>query len=379
MQTMRLTDIRAILETALDCIVCIDEDSSIIEFNAAAEKTFGFTRQEALGNPLHELIIPMEYREAHRLGMQKYLLTGEGPVLNQRFEITALTKDNREIPIELVITPFELNGARIFIGYIRDLTEVKRLQGLQEVSERDRVALEKMQVVSQLAAGLAHDLNNILTVIVGNGRALVTDNLPAEELALIGEDIYSEGLKAAALTKSLLDFSSQSDLVPQHEDVNQVLRAYCGEILEGLPPGVTVDLDLQPSLPTIWVDHNYLARNLDALVQNAIDAIAGEGVIRISTRLREVADLETTYKTKFKDQFIELVVLDNGRGISEEIMPRVFEPFFTTKIFGLGAGLGLARLYGFVDQIGGTVDIQSQHDQGTRVTLGLPISVEDVA
>ena len=129
-QSLRESDARraAILQTALDAIISMDQEGRIVEFNPAAEATFGFRRAEVIGQPLAELIIPPSLREAHHRGLAHYLASGSGPVLNRRIEITALRKDATEFPVELAITPFEVGGSLVFTAYIRDITERKNAE-----------------------------------------------------------------------------------------------------------------------------------------------------------------------------------------------------------------------------------------------------------
>src|SRR5437660_5726779 len=117
---------RAILESALDCIITMDAGGRVREFNPAAERVFGFSRAEALGKELAELIIPPRMREQHRRGLAHYLKTGKGPVLGKRIEIEGLRCDGSEILVELAITPFEIDGGRFFTAYLRDITARRR-------------------------------------------------------------------------------------------------------------------------------------------------------------------------------------------------------------------------------------------------------------
>src|SRR5262249_23238473 len=116
----------AILEAALDAIVTIDHESKIVEFNPAAEKTFGFTRAQAIGQPMAELLIPPSFRQRYQEGMERFLTTGEGPVLNRRIEMTAMRADGSEFPVELAITPIPADGQPMFTAYLRDITDRRR-------------------------------------------------------------------------------------------------------------------------------------------------------------------------------------------------------------------------------------------------------------
>ena len=148
----------AILETALDCIIAIDEESHITEWNPAAEKTFGHSRAAALGQILPDLIIPPSLREAHLKGMENYLQTGEGPVLGQRIEVPALHADGHEFPIELAITRIEGAGPPLFTAYLRDISARKRAE--EELASGTRLAVLRAQV--GLALNRSEDLTEIL-------------------------------------------------------------------------------------------------------------------------------------------------------------------------------------------------------------------------
>jgi two-component system, cell cycle sensor histidine kinase and response regulator CckA len=134
---------RAILDSALDCIITIDAKGCVREFNPAAERVFGFTRAEVVGQELAQLIIPTRMREQHRKGLARYLQTGEGPLLGKRIEISAVCRDGSEILVELAITPFKINGSPFFTAYLRDITERVR-------SDRRRLA---QYTVASLLAG----------------------------------------------------------------------------------------------------------------------------------------------------------------------------------------------------------------------------------
>src|SRR5438128_3552688 len=153
---------RGILENALDCIITIDADGRVREFNPAAERVFGFTRSEAVGQELAELIVPPRMREQHRKGLARYLTTGVGPVLGRRIEISALRRDGSEILVELAITPFKIDGAPLFTAYLRDITE-------RVLTERRRAA---QYTVASLLAGsrrLAEISSEILETIASIG------------------------------------------------------------------------------------------------------------------------------------------------------------------------------------------------------------------
>lgn len=152
----------AIFESALDCIITINHEGKIVEFNAAAEKTFGYTRAETLGKAMSELIIPPSLRDGHRRGLAHYLSTGEGPVLGKEIEITAMRADGTEFPVELAITRIPLNGPPVFTGYVRDITERKRA----EQQARDNLQrVEALRAIEQAIAS-SLDLQSVLQILL---------------------------------------------------------------------------------------------------------------------------------------------------------------------------------------------------------------------
>lgn len=159
--------LRATVESALDCIIAIDEQGRIIEFNPAAEATFGHHRSEVLGLGLADLVVPERHRAAHGAGMDRYLSTGEGPYIGQRVEVSALRADGSEFPVELAIDVAQGPEGRIFIGYLRDITERKRAEADRARLEAQLRQAQKMEAIGQLTGGIAHDFNNILTGTLG--------------------------------------------------------------------------------------------------------------------------------------------------------------------------------------------------------------------
>lgn len=144
----------AILEASLDCLITIDAEGRIVDFNPAAERTFGYARDEAMGKPMAEMIVPPAARQAHHAGMARYLETGHGPVLRKRIELSAIRRDGSEFPVEIVIVPFEIAGAKYFCGYLRDISEQKALEAERAQAEAAlRAQTDRLQI-GQAVAGL---------------------------------------------------------------------------------------------------------------------------------------------------------------------------------------------------------------------------------
>ncbi|MGY8961863.1 MAG: PAS domain S-box protein, partial [Alphaproteobacteria bacterium] len=193
-----------ILDSALDCVISIDQEARVIEWNESAHHTFGYARNEAVGRMLVDLIVPPAMKDAHNAGFKRYIQTNEAKLIGQRIEITAMRANGDEFPIEMAISAQDRKDGKIITAYLRDLSEAKNAE------ERLQQA-QKMEAVGQLTGGVAHDFNNLLGVILGNAEIL-SDT--------VGEDhpmpraIIRAANRGAELTQRLLAFSRQQPLRP---------------------------------------------------------------------------------------------------------------------------------------------------------------------
>jgi PAS domain S-box-containing protein len=187
----------AVLDSVLDCIITIDADGRVIEFNAAAERTFGYTKAEAIGRALADLIIPPALRGAHTAGLAHYLSTGEGPLIGKLIEVTAVRSDGSEIPVELAITAIRSDEGPIFTGVLRDITSRKRIE--TEVKRlNDEIQLQRLRVFKATMRTVQDIVNNLL-----NGLQLVhfeaSGQVPPEMLELVDRMIQEAAAKLKAL------------------------------------------------------------------------------------------------------------------------------------------------------------------------------------
>jgi PAS domain S-box-containing protein len=371
------SDVRraAILHSALDCIVSVDQRGRIVEFNPAAEATFGYRAADVLGRPISECIVPPSLRAAHGAGFALYMQTGHGPVLNRRIEITAMRASGEEFPVELAITPFRIGEERLFTAYIRDLTERRRQEDALRASQSALQQAWKMEAVGKLAGGIAHDFNNLLTVIVGYCELLEDGCRQPETVLATAAEIRRAGERAASLTRQLLAFSRKQRLELVAVNVNAVvldterlLRRVIGETIE-------LRHDLDPALCSVRADVLQLEQVLINLVVNAKDAMPRGGHITVRTRSVELA----ARAGSDPERRCVLEVVDNGLGMSDEVKQHLFEPFYTTKRVGEGTGLGLAMVYGVVQQCGGPIEVESELGKGSLFRITLPATDESPA
>ena len=239
----------------------------------------------------------------------------------------------------------------------------------RKILEAELIHSQKMKAVGHLTGGIAHDFNNLLAVILGNLELLLTDDdALAERTRQRIERAYKATERGAQLTQRLLAFSRKQALRPRAIDLAELVTNLRELMEHSLPASLRLELDIQPELRPAWMDANQLENSLLNLVVNARDAMEGRsGVIRI--RLFNQRVQRTSGRVQ---DMVTVEVIDQGCGMTPEVLQRVFEPFFTTKVVGKGSGLGLSMVYGFVRQSGGRVQIDSEPERGSCVRLQLP-------
>ena len=356
----------AVLSASLDCIITIDQGGFVVEFNPAAEHTFGYAAADAIGKPLHELIIPPSHRAAHQRGIAHAMATGEAPILGVRMEVPAMRADGTEFPVELAITRVPVDGPPLFTGFLRDLSRQKALEAQLQQSQ-------KMDAVGRLAGGVAHDFNNILTVILSYTELMLADYKGNGTVRTDIGHVRSAAERAAELTRQLLAFSRKQVMHPTVLDINAVV----GELHSMLGRVIREDVRLETKLGgSIWpvsVDRSQLEQVLMNLAVNARDAMPNGGSLLIETSNVELdAEYVSEHTGAMVGRHVALSVTDTGTGMDAATRERVFEPFFTTKGPGKGTGLGLSTVYGIVKQSGGSIWVYSEPGRGTSFKVYFP-------
>ena len=251
-----------------------------------------------------------------------------------------------------------------------------------ETAERERAEAslrqsQKMEAVGQLTGGIAHDFNNMLTGIIGSldlmRRRIAADRL--DDLDRYMDAATTSAERAASLTQRLLAFSRRQSLDPQPLEINALIRAMVPLIERALPEQIELVLTLSEDLPTALADANQLENAVLNLALNARDAMPDGGKLTVETSLAGFDPAATTPTSGLPaGRFVAVSVADTGTGIAPDVLEKVFDPFFTTKPQGQGTGLGLSMVYGFAQQSGGSVRIQTAPGLGTTVSLDLPVT-----
>jgi PAS domain S-box-containing protein len=357
---------RDIIAGSLDGFVQIDESGKVIEWNPQAEVIFGWSREEALGKRLTELYLPKDF-ETHNHAMAARLKAPGGSAKDgERFEYEAVRKDGRKIRVEAALTPLQRRDGYVFNGFVRDITE-------KMAAEEQLKHAQKMESVGQLTGGVAHDFNNMLTVITGTIDILAEAVSDKPQLAAIARLISEAADRGAELTGHLLAFARRQPLQPRETDVNALLLEAEKLLRPTLGEHIDVKIILQEDAWSALVDPSQLSSALLNLAINARDAMPDGGMLMVETRN---VVLDEAYAKINPDvqpgSYVLVAVSDTGTGIPETIRDRIFEPFFTTKGVGKGTGLGLSMVYGFIKQSGGHIKVYSEEGHGTTFKIYLP-------
>jgi signal transduction histidine kinase/CheY-like chemotaxis protein/HAMP domain-containing protein len=262
--------------------------------------------------------------------------------------------------------------SKVVHGYVEDITGRLSLEAQLRQSQ-------KMESVGQLAAGVAHDFNNMLTIIQGHaGMLMVKPNLPAE-LVESTQAVYFAAERAAGLTRQLLMFSRKTMMQPKELDLREVV-SHMGKMLERLL-GETITLKFQPpaEMPLVQADTGMVEQVIMNLAVNARDAMPKGGTLAIAT---DAVSIDEAYRRTHPESrtgnFVCLRVTDTGSGMDALTRSRIFEPFFTTKEVGKGTGLGLATVYGITKQHDGWIEVESEPGKGSRFSVFFPATSEPV-
>ncbi|HEX4121283.1 MAG TPA: response regulator [Verrucomicrobiae bacterium] len=332
-----------------------------VDVNPGFERVTGHKRDELIGRTPKQLGI---WNEPDAESSMLQTLRSEMSARNLQCRFRG--KSGQISDILLSVEVVELDGKPYLLIIAQDITEQTKL-------ENQLRQAQKMEAVGQLAAGVAHDFNNILAVVQGNASLLLSSQQPGTAEIKPLESICAAAERAGKLVRQLLTFSRKQ--LPELHPMN--LRDTLAAVSEMLPrvltPMIEVEVQVPPALPNVCADAGMLESVVMNLAVNARDAMPDGGRIKVSAETIYIgAEAARATPEMREGQFVRLSVADTGCGISPEVLPRIFEPFFTTKPVGKGTGLGLATVYGITRQHHGWVEVESKLNEGTTFHVLLP-------
>jgi PAS domain S-box-containing protein len=365
---------RTLVESAPEAIIVFDPDTrQVTDANENALRMFEATRDELVSVDIDRLSpsLQSDGRASDKAVREliRRTLGGETPAV----EWMAQSLRGRPIAVELRLVRLPAAGRNLVRGSLTDISDRKRLE--EQLGQAQR-----MESIGQLAGGIAHDFNNILTVIQGNASLLLSDETFPQAFNEAVQQIAQSSTFAAGLTRQLLVFSRKQMIQRTGLDVNAVIQQTSRLLRRVIGEDIALEVQAAANLPPIFADNGMIEQVLLNLVVNSRDAMPRGGRLTITTGL---VDRDEAYRRRVPQalggRYVCIAVADTGSGISAEIMPRIYDPFFTTKEVGKGTGLGLATVYGIVQQHQGWIELDSSVGVGTEFRVHFPCIAETTA
>ena len=334
---------RVVIDSSPNAVLASDRQGRIIILNPAAERMFGRGATEALGGSISDLIVPVVEPNATGPGARGDILDS----LGERMTVEGRRGDGTLFPAEVSILRVGHGRQALFAAYVRDLTEQRRAAAAKEEQRQRQHQSEKLSAMGSLLAGVAHELNNPLAILVTQAT-LLKEKAPTPDVQRRAERIHAAAQRAGRIVKSFLAMSRQKSPVREPIALNPVIENTVEMLGYGLrSAGVTVDLQLDADLPAVDADRDLMGQVFANLVINAQQALADK-----------VGERTITIHSGVRNGTVEVTLRDNGPGIPEAIRARIFDPYFTTKPAGAGTGIGLSICRNILLAHDGRIDLR---------------------
>ncbi|MCW8872932.1 MAG: PAS domain S-box protein [Xanthomonadales bacterium] len=354
------------MEAAGDAIIIIDEKGLIQRFNPAAEKMFGYSESEVRGRNV-SLLMPEPNRGRHDGYLARYARTGEAAVIGKGRQETGLRSNGESFPMQLSVGEIRQADQRSFVGIIRDISEMRQAQEQVRHLEEQLLHADRLVILGELTAGIAHEINQPLTAIAAYadaGRTIIDriDEAPAADMHSICERIGGQARRAAEVVQRLRGLVRSGTSSKGRHNLNEIIKNIL-LLFEFEIKKTGTELLFFPLEPLedLYVDDIQIQQILVNLIKNSLDSIGeaaqANGCIEIRIRT--------------EGQNVMVSVTDNGPGVPEQYRPRLFDSFFTTKPKGVGLGLSICKSIAAAH--GGTLRHEQPQEGGSRFTLSLPL------
>ena len=360
----REAHLRSILDTVLDATVVIETDGTIVSFNAAAVRQFGYSEQEVVGQNVRQLM-PEPYRHEHDGYMHRYLATGEKRIIGVDRVVVGRRKDGSTFPMKLAVGEMKSGGKTYFTGFIRDLTEREESAARLHEVQGELARLARLNELGEMASTLAHELNQPLSAIAnyvqGCARLLQgMDETVAVKMRGALQETARQSLRAGQIIRHLREFVTKGESEKGPENIRGLVEEAGALALMGSRErGVRTVFDFASGPATVMVDRIQIQQVLTNLMRNAMEAMRDSPQRELVVRTRTIATGE-----------IEVAVEDTGPGIPDEISSQLFKPFVTTKPGGMGVGLSISRR--IVESHGGEMSVSRNKAGGATFRFTLP-------
>jgi two-component system sensor kinase FixL len=353
----------------MDGVVTIDERGTILSFNPAAERIFGFTGVEAIGRNIG-ILLPSPERDQSVGHLEHYLRIGDPKGIDVGREVRGERKDGTAVPLDLHVSEFNDGAGRQFVFTIRDVSERKRTEEQLRKQQSELAHVLRLATIEHLAATLAHELNQPLTAIANDVEACASyvrsrSGDRAKLLTLL-DRAGAEALRAGEIVHHLREFVQRTERQLSSTDLSGVVRNAIRWLVQAMEhERIVLDLDLASEELPIRVDRVQIEQVLVNLLQNAIDAICEPGSPAREIRVRT---------SRSEDGLVEVAIDDTGTGLRPAAVEQLYEPFFTTKSHGMGMGLAISR--SIVEMHGGRLSVGPRASGGgTTVRMALPLDL----
>jgi len=364
-------NLRITLDSIGDAVLATDEKGIVWRMNPAAERLIDCTQNEAIGKPLSDVFsIVSAINEGVMINPVEEVIQSGGIVYHQDRLSVLQRRDGTRRMISDSAAPIRNSADRI-VGVVlvfHDRTEEYELQEQLRQSQR-------MEVIGQLAGGVAHDFNNILAVILGSAQLLESSFENDSEDCVLAGDIVNAAVRASELTRQLLAFSRKGPMQMASVNIHKIIEEVIRLLNRSIGKSIRITAHLNARKDIIRGDPSLLQSTILNLAVNARDAMSAGGELTFDTSIVTLDDVycHTEGRDLKPGEYLQLAVIDTGEGMSESVLSRLFEPYFTTKPEGKGTGLGLAAVYGCVKSHKGSIKVYSEPGRGTTFTLLFPL------
>jgi two-component system sensor kinase FixL len=367
----RQAHLQSILDTVPEATIVIDERGIMQSFSAAAERLFGYTAQEAVGQNV-KVLMPAPYREAHDGYLARYIRTGERRIIGIGRVVVGMRKDGSTFPMELAVGEMNSGNQRFFTGFIRDLTERQKTEARLQELQSELVHISRLTAMGEMASTLAHELNQPLSAISNylKGSRRMLEGATDERDTTLRDALEKAGdqaMRAGQIIRRLRDFVSRGESERRVESITKLVEEASALALVGVKDrGIKVRFQFDPSVDLVLADRVQIQQVLLNLIRNAMDAMEES----------ENRDLMITINPENRTH-VRINVADTGSGISPDIAEQLFQPFITTKRHGMGVGLSISRT--IVEAHGGRIWVEPNPGGGTIFNFTLTaVNAEDV-